>query len=116
MARSTPTKPPKKAASPRRDPLEIQGAGGYWEAPSSGRRRAASPSVTRPAATPPKAKKAVAGKAVEPLSVVLKKAGKKALGGGLAGALAMVLQVALLMWMRTAVSYTHLTLPTILLV
>ena len=47
-------------------------------------------------------------KEVEPLSVVLKRAGKKALGGGIAGAMAMVLQVALLymwmctVWMRTA--------------
>ena len=40
-------------------------------------------------------------KEVEPLSVVLKRAGKKALGGGIAGAMAMVLQVALLTWMRT---------------
>ena len=46
-------------------------------------------------------------KAVEPLSVVLKKAGKKALGGGVAGALAMVAQVALLMWMRTVMNYQH---------
>ena len=46
-------------------------------------------------------------KAVEPLSVVLKKAGKKALGGGIAGALAMVAQVALLMWMRTVMNYQH---------
>jgi len=44
---------------------------------------------------------------VEPLSVVLKRAGKKALGGGLAGALAMVAQVGLLMWMRTTMNYQH---------
>ena len=43
----------------------------------------------------------------EPLSVVLKNAGKKALGGGIAGAMAMVLQVALLMWMRTVMNYQH---------
>jgi hypothetical protein len=43
----------------------------------------------------------------EPLSVVLKRAGKKALGGGIAGAMAMVLQVALLMWMRTVMNYQH---------
>ena len=55
----------------------------------------------------PAAKKMVAGKEVEPLSVVLKKAGKKALGGGIAGALAMVAQVALLMWMRTVMNYQH---------
>jgi hypothetical protein len=46
-------------------------------------------------------------KTVEPLSVVLKRAGKKALGGGIAGALAMVAQVALLMWMRTVMNYQH---------
>lgn len=46
-------------------------------------------------------------KEVEPLSVVLKRAGKKALGGGIAGAMAMVLQVALLMWMRTVMNYQH---------
>lgn len=44
---------------------------------------------------------------VEPMSVVLKRAGKKALGGGIAGAMAMVLQVALLMWMRTVMNYQH---------
>lgn len=41
------------------------------------------------------------------MSVVLKRAGKKALGGGIAGAMAMVLQVALLMWMRTVMNYQH---------
>jgi len=46
-------------------------------------------------------------KTVEPLSVVLKRAGKRALGGGIAGALAMVLQVVLLMWMRTVMNYQH---------
>ena len=46
-------------------------------------------------------KKDMKAKAPEPLSV-LKRAGKKALGGGIAGALAMVAQVALLMWMRTS--------------
>ena len=46
-------------------------------------------------------------KEIEPLSVVLKRAGKKALGGGIAGALAMVAQVALLMWMRTVMNYQH---------
>ena len=46
-------------------------------------------------------------KEVEPLSAVLKHAGKKALGGGIAGALAMVAQVALLMWMRTVMNYQH---------
>jgi hypothetical protein len=46
-------------------------------------------------------------KPVEPLSAVLKRAGKRALGGGIAGALAMVAQVALLMWMRTVMNYQH---------
>ena len=46
-------------------------------------------------------------KVSEPLSVVLKRAGKKALGGGIAGAMAMVAQVALLMWMRTVMNYQH---------
>ena len=46
-------------------------------------------------------------KVAEPLSVVLKRAGKKALGGGIAGAMAMVAQVALLMWMRTVMNYQH---------
>jgi len=44
---------------------------------------------------------------VEPLSSVLKRAGKRALGGGIAGALAMVAQVVLLMWMRTVMNYQH---------
>ena len=56
-----------------------------------------------PIAMAPKEEK----KEVEPLSVVLKRAGKKALGGGIAGALAMVAQVALLMWMRTVMNYQH---------
>ena len=38
---------------------------------------------------------------------VMKNAGKKALGGGLAGALAMVVQVLALMWMRTTINYQH---------
>jgi len=46
-------------------------------------------------------------KEVEPLGAVLKRAAKKALGGGLAGALAMVAQVVLLMWMRTVMNYQH---------
>ena len=41
------------------------------------------------------------------LSEVMKNAGKKALGGGLAGALAMVVQVLALMWMRTTINYQH---------
>jgi hypothetical protein len=41
------------------------------------------------------------------LSEVLKMAGKKALGGGIAGALAMVVQVLALMWMRTTINFQH---------
>lgn len=37
----------------------------------------------------------------------MKNAGKKALGGGLAGALVMVMQVLALMWMRTTIYYQH---------
>ena len=39
--------------------------------------------------------------------MVLKRAGKKAVGGSCAGALAMVAQVALLHWMRTVMNYQH---------
>ena len=42
--------------------------------------------------------------AKEPLSETLKKAGKKALGGGVAGAVAMFVNVGTLMWMRTCVT------------
>jgi len=38
---------------------------------------------------------------------VLKKAGWKALGGGIPGAAAMILQVLLLMWLRTTINYIH---------
>lgn len=41
------------------------------------------------------------------LSAVMKNAAKKALGGGVAGALAMVVQVVALMWMRTTINYQH---------
>eukprot|EP00729_Bicosta_minor_P013997 gene13997-7218_t len=37
----------------------------------------------------------------------LKKAGTRALGGGVPGAIAMVLQVVLLMWLRTAMNYQY---------
>jgi len=43
----------------------------------------------------------------EPLSETLKKAAKRALGGGIAGALAMVIQVVALMWMRTTINFQH---------
>lgn len=42
-----------------------------------------------------------------PLSEVLKKAGKRALGGGLPGAAAMVAQVSTLMWLRTTMNYQY---------
>eukprot|EP00039_Didymoeca_costata_P020008 m.339702 g.339702 ORF g.339702 m.339702 type:complete len:295 (-) comp18921_c0_seq1:61-945(-) len=38
---------------------------------------------------------------------VLKRAGKRALGGGIPGAIAMVLQVVLLMWLRTTMNYMY---------
>ena len=38
---------------------------------------------------------------------VLQDAGRKALGGGIAGALAMVVQVVALMWMRTTINFQH---------
>lgn len=41
------------------------------------------------------------------LAVILREAGQKALGGGLAGALAMVIQVVALMWMRTTINFQH---------
>lgn len=43
----------------------------------------------------------------EPLSEVLKKAGKRALGGGIPGAAAMGIQVVSLMWLRTTVNYQY---------
>ncbi|KAK9786993.1 hypothetical protein WJX73_004001 [Symbiochloris irregularis] len=45
--------------------------------------------------------------AAKPLSVVLKQAGKRALGGGLPGAAAMGIQVGSLMWLRTTVNYQY---------
>ena len=39
----------------------------------------------------------------EPLGETLRKAAKRALGGGIAGALAMIIQVIALMWMRTTI-------------
>jgi len=43
----------------------------------------------------------------EPLGDVLMKAGKRALGGGIAGAGAMVVQVSTLMWMRTTMNFQY---------
>ena len=44
---------------------------------------------------------------IEPFDVVLAKAGRRALGGGLSGAFAGVLQVLLLMWLRTTMNYQY---------
>lgn len=38
---------------------------------------------------------------------VFRRAGKRALGGGIPGAIAMVLQVVLLMWLRTTINYQY---------
>jgi len=43
----------------------------------------------------------------EPLGDVLKRAGKRALGGGIPGACAMGVQVLSLMWLRTTVNYQY---------
>ena len=43
----------------------------------------------------------------EDLKVVLQKAAKRAVGGGVPGALAMVIQVLALMWMRTTINFQH---------
>jgi hypothetical protein len=43
----------------------------------------------------------------QPFGVVLKAAAYKALGGGTAGAIAMVVQVFALMWMRTTINFQH---------
>ena len=40
-------------------------------------------------------------------ATVLRDAGRKALGGGMAGALAMIVQVVALMWMRTTINFQH---------
>ena len=51
-----------------------------------------------------------AGHSVDPeqsLSEILAKAGKRALGGGLPGAAAMVVQVGGLMWLRTTMNYQY---------
>ena len=43
----------------------------------------------------------------EPFDVILAKAGRRALGGGLSGAAAGIAQVLLLMWLRTAMNYQY---------
>lgn len=51
----------------------------------------------------------MSGPALKPreLGVLLREASRKALGGGVAGALAMVVQVLTLMWMRTTINFQH---------
>jgi hypothetical protein len=46
-------------------------------------------------------------KEVQPLPVILKRAAKSALGGGISGAMAMAIQVTSLMWMRTIMNYQY---------
>jgi hypothetical protein len=41
------------------------------------------------------------------MSEILNKAAKRALGGGIPGMLAMVIQVFALMWMRTTINYQY---------
>jgi hypothetical protein len=41
------------------------------------------------------------------LSTIIKEAGKKALSGGIAGGLAMSINVLTLMWLRTTVNYQY---------
>jgi hypothetical protein len=50
---------------------------------------------------------AVAQKKEEDLGEILRKAGKRALGGGIPGAAAMGIQVLSLMWLRTTVNYQY---------
>ncbi|KAK9821777.1 hypothetical protein WJX81_000061 [Elliptochloris bilobata] len=56
---------------------------------------------------PPELATIYQAKEAEPLSEVLKRAGKRALGGGLPGAAAMGIQVLSLMWLRTTVNYQY---------
>jgi len=66
-------------------------------------------SAVAPASNPPSLIPAVAYQAKEnqPLSEVLRNAGRKALGGGIPGAAAMAIQVFALMWLRTTVNYQY---------
>ncbi|KAL4435632.1 hypothetical protein ABPG77_002595 [Micractinium sp. CCAP 211/92] len=50
---------------------------------------------------------AYSAKEKEPLAETLKRAGKRALGGGVPGAAAMAVQVLSLMWLRTTVNYQY---------
>ena len=53
------------------------------------------------------AEEAKAEQAKPGMGAILKKAGKRALGGGLPGFVAMIIQVLALMWMRTLVNYQY---------
>ena len=77
--------------------------------PARARSPAASPAPTRSASkrTGSAAAKKSAPPVPEPLTKTLKAAAVKAFGGGMAGAMAMVVQVVALMWMRTTINYQH---------
>ena len=64
-----------------------------------------SPEVTPTPAAPRKRRDPVEEK--RPLSEILKESGRKALGGGLPGAMAMGVQVVSLMWLRTTMNYQY---------
>ena len=57
--------------------------------------------------TPEKLRAGGAKPKSQSLGAKLKAAGAKALGGGIAGAVAMVVQVFALMWLRTTINYQH---------
>ncbi|KAG2484091.1 hypothetical protein HYH03_017110 [Edaphochlamys debaryana] len=59
------------------------------------------------AASASEAPSPVAASPPRPLGQVLSEAGRKALGGGVPGALAMATQVLTLMWMRTTINYQY---------
>jgi len=66
--------------------------------------------TTTPAATPtqqPARKRRDPVEEKRPLSEILKESGRKALGGGLPGAMAMGVQVVSLMWLRTTMNYQY---------
>lgn len=88
-----PATPPKTIRVPR-SPARARSPKTPTSARSS-RAISASAAKTKEAVAPPK------------LSDTLKSAAVKALGGGIAGALAMVVQVVALMWMRTTINYQH---------
>ncbi|KDD75437.1 hypothetical protein H632_c685p1 [Helicosporidium sp. ATCC 50920] len=73
--------------------------------------QACGPSFASGLATPSQSRRALAHspseKPAQPLSEVLKNAGRRALGGGVPGAAAMGIQVLSLMWLRTTVNYQY---------